>query len=60
MIKTIKLNIVIEYDDKICRHNFIITKFLFRKLHIVYKNKLYLKTKTELLKWLGCLMCDVK
>jgi hypothetical protein len=60
MIKAIRLNIVIEKEGKIERHNFVITKFLFRKLHVVYKNNFYLRTKTELLKWLGCLMCDVK
>ena len=59
MVKSIRLHIVIEKDSGIERHNFTITKFLFRKLHVVYKAKFYLRTKTELLKWINNIFCEV-
>lgn len=59
MIESISLNIKIKKTDKIERHNFQITCFMFRKLHVIYKKKFYLRTKTELLKWIDGLLKEI-
>jgi hypothetical protein len=60
-IETIRLNIQIRYSDgSIKRHNFNISGFMFRQLKIIYNNKLYLRTKTELLKWVNNIAGEIK